>query len=55
MNEVPQFGVSTWNYLKPLGKRADLMQAVQEIKSQGFGIELWLDWSADPTAFDRSK
>ena len=55
MNAATQFSVSTWNYLKPLGKKASLMHAVQEIKSQGFGIELWLDWSADPTAFERSK
>jgi len=47
--------VSTWNYLKHFGKKADFKYSLTKIKEQGFGAELWLDWGADPLLFHRSN
>jgi sugar phosphate isomerase/epimerase len=49
------FSVSTWNYLKPFGEKAVFNDSLAQIRSQGFGVELWLDWYADPTLFLRSN
>lgn len=49
------FSLSTWNHLKPYGDRADLRTVLHGIRAGGFGAELWLDWTADPQAFDRSR
>ncbi len=49
------FSISTWNYLKPFGDKADFKDSLAQIRSQGFGAELWLDWYADPTLFQRSN
>lgn len=49
------FSLSTWNYLKPYGNNADLGAALRRIRMQGFGAELWLDWTAAPQLFDRSR
>jgi sugar phosphate isomerase/epimerase len=47
--------VSTWNYLRAYADEANLEQAIQEITGDGFGVELWLHWSADPDAFEESR
>ncbi|MBL7005538.1 MAG: sugar phosphate isomerase/epimerase [Spirochaetia bacterium] len=47
--------VSTWNYLKCYGDKASLEENLSEIKKQGFGVEFWLDWTADQTFFRRSN
>jgi len=44
------FAVSTWNYLCAHGSEAKLEQAIREIVEDGFGVELWLSWTADPEA-----
>lgn len=50
-----RFSMSTWNYLKTLDRQADMAEAIGEIKGQGFGIELWLDWHAEPGLVDRTN
>ena len=47
--------VSTWNYQCSYGEEANLEEAISEIRSDGFGIELWLGWKADPAAFERNR
>ncbi len=49
------FSVSTWNYLNTFGVKADFKYSLAQIRPQGFGVELWLDWYADPTTFHRSN
>ncbi len=49
------FSVSTWNYLNRFGEKADFNCSLARIRSQGFGVELWLDWYADRTTFHRSN
>ena len=50
-----QFGVSTWNFLKAYGERADLYAAVKCITRENFGVELWLDWPTAPELFERTQ
>ena len=45
--------VSTWNYLKADPDPSDLDRIIREINQNGFGIELWLAWSAAPELVDR--
>ena len=47
--------VSTWNYLCSYGERADLERAIFEIKEDGFGLELWLNWTPDKEIFNRKN
>lgn len=47
--------VSTWNYLCAHAHNAKLEEAIREIREDKFGIELWLGWIADPTAFDETR
>lgn len=49
------FSISTWNYLKHFGEYADFKDSINQIRSQGFGVELWLNWRADPKLFHRSN
>lgn len=41
---------SVWNYLCADGPDADLAEAIGEISESGLGIELWLNWRADPSS-----
>jgi len=47
--------VSTWNYQCELKEEADLDRAVREIMEDGFGVELWLGWLADPGIVERAR
>jgi len=47
--------VSTWNYLCAYGSEAKLEQAIREIVEDGFGVELWLAWTADPGALSETR
>jgi len=48
------FSVSTWNYLCAYAHQARLSAAIQETVEDGFGVELWLAWIADPDALNES-
>jgi sugar phosphate isomerase/epimerase len=43
-----KFGISTWNFLKAYGEKADLYTAVEKVRIAHFGLELWLDWNIAP-------
>ena len=43
---------SVWNYLCAYGDNADLAEAVGGICELGLGVELWLNWWADPSAVE---
>lgn len=47
--------VSTWNYLCAYSDNANLTRAINEIKTDGFGLELWLKWKPDLEVFERGK
>jgi sugar phosphate isomerase/epimerase len=47
--------VSTWNWLKPLGDAARLLPALEQALDGRFGVELWLDWTAEPALFERPR
>jgi len=47
--------ISTWNYLKADPDPSDLDRIIREINQNGFGIELWLNWSAAPELVDRQN
>ena len=47
--------VSTWSYLVTYRAKADLTSAIEQIKADGFGIELWAKWGACPEEFDRER
>lgn len=47
--------VSTWNWLKPMGADARLATALAQAAAAGFGVELWLDWTAEPERFARGR
>lgn len=49
------FCISTWNWLKPMGEAARLATALAQAAAAGFGVELWLDWTAEPERFERSR
>ncbi len=49
------WSVSTWNHLKPYGDRARLGSAVRAALDAGLGVELWLDWTAEPEALARAR
>jgi sugar phosphate isomerase/epimerase len=48
-----KYGISTWNTLKPMGARARLAPAVRSAIGAGRGVELWLDWTAEPALMRR--
>jgi len=50
-----KFCISTWNYLINDGAEADLFAAAEEIRQNGFGVELFLDWRADASIFHRDN
>ncbi|MBU4200975.1 MAG: sugar phosphate isomerase/epimerase [Kiritimatiellae bacterium] len=47
--------VSSWNYLQAYGADARLFTAIDEITVNSFGVELWLDWSAEPGIIPERK
>jgi len=47
--------ISTWNYWKSLQAEARLYPILEAIKEQGFGIELWLDWTFEPDLLEPSR
>ena len=47
--------VSTWNYLCSYRERADLERIIFEIKENGFGLELWLNWTPEKEIFNREN
>ncbi len=49
------YSASTWNHLKPLGEEARLQKAVTAARDAGLGVELWLDWTAEPSALARDN
>ena len=49
------YSVSTWNHLKPYGDKARLQAAVGAAIDRGLGVELWLDWTAEPAVLDRDN
>ena len=49
------YSVSTWNHLKPYGDKARLQSAVGAALDRGLGVELWLDWTAEPAVLDRDN
>jgi sugar phosphate isomerase/epimerase len=49
------YAISTWNYLKSLGPRAQLVPALREITQRGLGVELWLDWAVEPHLLSRDQ
>ena len=50
-----KFCISTWNYLANYGDKAELFAAAEEIRKTGFGIELFLNWPAESTIFQRDN
>jgi sugar phosphate isomerase/epimerase len=50
-----KFGISTWNFLKAYGEKADLYTAVENVIRNNFGLELWLDWHVAPELFERKR
>lgn len=50
-----KFGISTWNFLKTYGEKADLYTAVEKIRRENFGLELWLDWYVAPELIERKR
>ena len=49
------FCISTWNYLANYGEQTDLFAAAKEIREIGFGIELFMNWSADSAIYHRDN
>lgn len=47
--------ISTWNYLCAYSDNANLTRAINEIKTDGFGLELWLIWKPDLELFEIGK
>ena len=47
--------ISTWNYICSYSDKAGLAAAIDEIKIDGFGLELWLGWTPDLQVFERGK
>lgn len=47
--------VSTWNYLCAYAHEAKLEQAIGEAVEDGFGVELWLAWTANPEALREAR
>ena len=50
-----KFGISTWNFLRTYGEKADLYTAVEHILRENFGLELWLDWYVAPELIERKR
>ena len=46
--------VSTWNYLCAYAHEAKLREAIREAVADGFGVELWLAWIAEPDALNET-
>jgi len=55
------FNISLGNYIKlgsypgPGCGKPDLKTILEEIKNDGFGVELWMNWTPDKSVFDRSN
>jgi sugar phosphate isomerase/epimerase len=49
------YSVSLWNHLKPYGAGARLATAVHAARGLGLGVELWLDWTAEPAVMARGN
>ena len=47
--------VSTFNYERERKEEADIDQAITEIIEDGFGVEISLEWSADPELAEPSR
>ena len=47
--------ISAWNYLCSYSDGASLPRAINEVKTDGFGVELWLGWKPDLQAFERGR
>jgi sugar phosphate isomerase/epimerase len=47
--------VSTFNYERERKEEADIDQAITEIIEDGFGVEISLEWSADPKLAEPSR
>ena len=50
-----KLSVSTWNYIRAKWEKADLEEAIREILSKGFGLELWLGWAPWEKYFTRDN
>ena len=50
-----KFGISTWDFLQAYGERADLYSAIEEIITNNFGVELFLNWYMAPELFERKR
>ena len=50
-----KFCISTWNYLANYGAQTDLFAAAREIREIGFGIELFMNWSAESAIYHRDN
>ncbi|MCD6219133.1 sugar phosphate isomerase/epimerase [Candidatus Calescamantes bacterium] len=50
-----QLNVSTWNYVCSYNGVADLKKIISEIKKDGFGVELWMNWLPDKSVYDRDN
>lgn len=50
-----KLNVSTWNYAWGLGNPINLQYAISEIKSDGLGVELSMNWSPELDIFNREN
>jgi len=50
-----KFGISTWNFLKAYGEKANLSTAVEKIILDNFGLELLLDWHVASELIERKR
>jgi sugar phosphate isomerase/epimerase len=50
-----KYSISTWNYLKAFGAEAQLYRVLNRLREQGYGMELWLDWTPEPELFERKN
>ncbi len=50
-----KFGIATWNFLNAYGEKADLYTAIEKIRREGFGLELFLDWHVEPALLERKQ
>lgn len=55
MNPSLKLNVSTWNYECAHGKTATLEAAISEIKKDGLGVELSMNWSPELDIFDKGN
>ncbi len=55
MDDPIKYSLSTWNHLKSFGKKAELYPILESTREKGLGVELWLDWFAEPALFSRGN